>query len=139
MSGKITLTVTEGGWEGREFAFGDGAKCLIGRGSSCTLHLPSDAGHADVSRYHCVLEVCLPDAYLRDCGSRNGTYLNGDLIGQRPQGLNAAEAAVLDFPPHLVTDGDEVQVGNVKFRVAVVAGENDESGLAEMTEPVLCP
>ena len=41
--------------------------------------LPDDS----VSRYHCLLEIDPPYVQVSDCGSFNGTFLNGKLIGRR--------------------------------------------------------
>ena len=38
-----------------------------------------------VSRHHFLLEVCPPQACVRDLGSRNGTYVNGRKVGGRQE------------------------------------------------------
>ena len=49
----------------------------IGKSSSCTVCIPNDY----VSSYHAeILLLDNGDIYLTDCGSKNGTFLNGKRI-----------------------------------------------------------
>lgn len=67
---------------------------VIGRRSSCDLHIPLTA----VSRKHCQLNRDGGALKIRDLGSRNGTYLNGKRID---------EAAI--------QAGDYIKVGPLTF------------------------
>lgn len=53
---------------------------LVGRGDACQIRLPYD----DVSARHAILTK-RPDGsiYIEDCGSRNGTFVNGERIMSR--------------------------------------------------------
>lgn len=82
----------------------------IGRHESCDLVLEGDA---EISRVHAVLEHVGPAWVLRDLSSRNGTRVNGELVGT-------------DRP--LVT-GDEVRIGSVRL----IFHGNDPAQPADLT------
>src|SRR5262245_54515917 len=80
MSNIVILRATAGDLRGQQFAFEGPSYCTLGRSRSCTLRLPGDA---TVSRQHCLLEVDSERAWVQDLGSLNGTFINGEKIGQR--------------------------------------------------------
>ena len=47
---------------------------MIGRSEDSHFCLPHDRFF---SRHHCILEIAPPQAFLRDLGSTNGTFVNG--------------------------------------------------------------
>jgi serine/threonine-protein kinase len=120
MPARITLCVTRGKLLGKEFTFEDRTTCLIGRSPDCQVQLPSDDDHRLVSRHHCLLDINPPDVRIRDFGSRNGTYVNGTMIGRRAAHQGAEEGARLVFPEKDLKDGDEIELGKTVFRLAVV-------------------
>jgi pSer/pThr/pTyr-binding forkhead associated (FHA) protein len=123
---QVTLTVTRGLLDVREYLLGEPACCMIGRAQDCDIQLPPCLGHVDVSRHHCVVEVT-PDAVrVRDLGSRNGTFVNGAKIGQRFPHQPAEEADLRECPPVELKNGDELQVGATIFRIGI--GTLSESG-----------
>ncbi len=126
---RITLTVTQGNLEGKEYVFEEFTRCIIGRAEDCDIRLPMDWAHADVSRHHCALDIDPPAVGVRDLGSRNGTYVNGEKIGQRPARLAAEEADLSQLVVHESHDGDEIRVGSTILRVGIVVP-------AETPEPV---
>jgi pSer/pThr/pTyr-binding forkhead associated (FHA) protein len=71
-----------------------------------------------VSRQHCLLRVGLDRALLRDLGSRNGTLVNGVLIGGE----------------HVLVQGDHIQIGPVVFEVFL-----DDSGGVTGSSTTLLP
>ena len=116
MSAEVILTATAGSLEGRLFAFPEHARCVIGRAPDCTLRVPDGDGF--VSRRHCLLEIDVPAVYVRDLGSKNGTYVNGQLIGRRDsEGL----------PARALEPGEEIQVGSAVFRVRIVLGPPEDA------------
>ena len=118
MSPQIILTAIHGDLKGREFAFDGPATCVIGRCVDCQIRLPGDDW--TVSRHHCRLEVDPPLIRVRDLGSLNGTYVNGEKIGQRDRALSPESASRVAQPVRELLDGDDLQVGDTRFLVEVV-------------------
>jgi pSer/pThr/pTyr-binding forkhead associated (FHA) protein len=117
---RVKLLVTQGNLAEREFIFDEGAHCIIGRASDCDIQIPSDREHANVSRHHCLVEINPPEGvWVCDLGSRNGTYVNGEMIGQgASQKLSSRDETQL-YPIHALKDNDEIRVGPNVFRVNI--------------------
>lgn len=62
---------------GRTFTFDQHETFLIGRAENAHFCLPEDRYF---SRNHCILEIAPPQIFLRDLGSTNGTYINGQRV-----------------------------------------------------------
>lgn len=92
----MKLVVLAGAKEGTEIPL-KRSKFVIGRASDCTLRAGSEA----ISRHHCAILRGEAGLSIRDLGSRNGTYVNGEKI--------AAEVTL--------HGGDTVRVGTLEFRV----------------------
>ena len=84
------IIVYEGELEGQRWVI-DQTQVTIGRGSDCDIVLPD----RQVSRFHARIERENGGFLIRDLGSKNGTYVNGQEIRDRPYGLK---------------DGDEIQI-----------------------------
>jgi len=115
---RITLTIMEGLLKSEEYVFHDSARWVLGRSPDCDIALPTDLFHRDISRHHCAFEINPPTVRVRDLNSLNGTYVNGEKIGQ---GTNPP---VRGEPDHEratreLRDGDEVRVGETVIRVSV--------------------
>lgn len=119
MPAKVTLTVSTGPLQGQRFEFAERAVCTLGRHPETHPRLPDDADHATVSRRHCLLDINPPDIRVRDYGSRNGTFVNGENIGQRAEGMSAKEGAQLQFTDRDLKQGDQLKVGNTVFEIEV--------------------
>jgi serine/threonine-protein kinase len=119
---RVILTLAAGTAKGQTFVFEERTTCILGRADEC-YPLPRDVQHRSVSRHHCLLDINPPDVCVRDLGSRNGTYVNGRLIGQRPEGMDAEQGRQLPpFPEQDLKDGDELRLcdtGPAVFRVSV--------------------
>lgn len=74
---RVTLRVLAGPYQGQEFVFDQHDTFLIGRSENAHLYLPEDRFF---SRHHCLLEIAPPRCFLRDLGSTNGTFVNGDRV-----------------------------------------------------------
>ena len=115
MSGKVILHVKNGIGADRELVFTDRAACTVGRSKDCFLKIPQ----LEVSRRHCLLDIDPPHVRIRDLGSRNGTFLNGDRIGRREEGQSLQEAHALEMPAHDLKEGDEVSLGSALISVSI--------------------
>jgi hypothetical protein len=84
------LIIYEGELEGQRWLI-ERNRMIIGRGSDCDVVLPE----RQVSRHHAQIEQTAGGYILRDLGSKNRTYVNGQEIGEEPYHLR---------------DGDEIQI-----------------------------
>jgi pSer/pThr/pTyr-binding forkhead associated (FHA) protein len=123
-SARISLTVVLGDLPEKEYAFEKPTRCIIGRAPDCDIQVPANYCHVVVSRQHCCLEIEPPAIRVHDLGSRNGTYVNGENIGQRPRHLSPAEVDLREFSVHELKDGDELGVGDTVFRIGIEVSRN---------------
>ncbi len=112
---KVTLTVIEGPNLGREFAYEQRDRFLVGRTPAAHLCVSRDRFF---SRHHFFVEVNPPNVYLVDLHSTNGTSVNSR--------KNKVEEATLEH-------GDIIIGGETKLRVTIDDGV-DESAAAEANE-----
>lgn len=119
MPAKVTLKIAEGQLSGKEFVFGERTTCIIGRAPDCDPRIPDDAHHRTISRHHCLLDINPPDIRVRDFGSLNGTYVNGEKIEQREKRQTPEEAAQTAFPECDLKEGDKIKLGDTVFRVSI--------------------
>ena len=121
----MKLKVIAGAKEGAEIPLKK-SKFVIGRASDCTLRAGSDA----ISRHHCVLLKRDGAVTVRDLGSRNGTFVNGERITQETQ----------------LANGDELSVGPLQFifdapadldRGKKPAVKSEDEGAGEETLPAV--
>lgn len=110
---RVTLHVVAGPQTGRDFTFDQHDTFMIGRSEDAQFCLPQDRYF---SRHHCILEIAPPQAFLRDLGSTNGTYVNGMRV----------ETA------HLKS-GDRIQGGETILEVEVSTGLEEFNDTARMT------
>ena len=115
----VSLTMVKGRGGAGEHVFDERTTCVLGRADDCAPRLPDDEHHRTVSRHHCLLDINPPEARIRDFGSLNGTYVNGEKIGQREAHQTPDEAAALSYPERDLADGDEIRLGETVFRVGV--------------------
>ncbi len=71
---RVNLNVVAGPQTGRTFTFDQHDTFMIGRSENAQFCLPQDRFF---SRHHCILEIAPPQAFIRDLGSTNGTFVNG--------------------------------------------------------------
>jgi serine/threonine-protein kinase len=67
-----------------------------------------------------MLDIDPPHVRVQDFGSRNGTFLNGCAIGQRPAPQRADDIDLGQFPECDVKDGDKLQIGQTVLQVHVL-------------------
>jgi eukaryotic-like serine/threonine-protein kinase len=138
MSSKVTLTITAGNLQGQEFTFDTRTTCIIGRAKDCYPKIPDDDNHRTISRYHCLLDINPPDIRIRDFGSKNGTFVNSEKIGQREAHQTPEDAAQIQFPEYDLQGGDEFTLSDTSFRVAV-ALDPENAKTAEQQIPPTVP
>jgi len=118
MISAVTLRVVRGLEIGTEHRIPVPTACVIGRDHDCSLRLANGLLTDTLSRRHCRIDVSLEGAFVRDLSSRNGTFLNGTKIGQRPRGQRAA-ADPEPGPRHDLADGDLLRIGNIELGVGI--------------------
>lgn len=97
----VKLRVLHGANAGKEIKIPK-EQFVIGRGEDCHLRPKSDA----ISRRHCILVVSQTQVVLRDLGSKNGTYVNGDRVeGER-----------------VLKSGDNLKIGPLEFQIVIDVG-----------------
>ncbi len=98
---KLTLVVAQGVHAGKTIPI-TVPEFVIGRDPQCQLRPASPA----VSKQHCAISVRDGTIYVRDCGSTNGTFINGEQV--------AADREV--------KSGDRLRVGPLEFDVKIETG-----------------
>ncbi len=120
MAGKITFEVVKGALSGKKFEYEGKQRIFIGRQEDCGIVVPENT----VSRYHCVLEMTPPEVKLQDFGSLNGTYLNGEKIGQRDRETSFEQAKDEYHQEFVLHDGDVLALGrSCELKLAIEAAE----------------
>lgn len=107
MSVKITINVCKGSTAGESFTYDSKESLIVGRQKDCAIILPE----ITVSRYHCLIDIAPPTVMVRDFNSLNGTYLNGEKIGQREKGVSAEVARQNQGEAFALKPGDRLGVG----------------------------
>lgn len=120
MSANITLTLVDGNRQIKRYKFDKPTRCLIGRANDCDIQL-TGRFHANVFRHHCLFQIEPPYLLVVDLGSRNGTFVNGENIGERIALLPDEASGRCKSPARPLHEGDEIQVGNAVFRVGLAS------------------
>ncbi len=107
MPPKVTVSIIKGLDKGKEYVYEEKESLILGRSEKCAIRFPEKT----VSRYHCLLDIAPPHIMVRDFGSKNGTALNGKVIGVRPKGMTADEAQRQRFNEFDVPNGSELTLG----------------------------
>ena len=108
-----------------------GGRLSIGRSSAAELCFPEDAG---LSRQHFAFEPDGEEWTVQDLGSKNGTFINGEKIGQREKQRQADATMVAPVRQEL-NDGDELRICNNIFAV-VLSDSLVESPRIDLGQPV---
>jgi len=117
-----------------------GSKFIIGRADDCHLKPRSDL----ISRYHCA--IISEDGYvaIRDLGSKNGVYLNGERVSMENELKNGDKLSVgpLEFFVHItvtvkgqkkskVESVQDAVVRTVEIQAASTETDSKESEIAD--------
>jgi len=116
------LEIMSGPQAGATYRFPVPSSCIVGRASDCDVAVIGVPDALSVSRKHCRFEITPTGVRLQDLGSRNGTFVNGELIGKR---------FCADRPNHdwwmsegrLINHGDEIEFAGIVLRVQVETAE----------------
>lgn len=113
----IQLVVASGSKAGQVIAI-SGPKFIIGRADDCHLKPRSEL----ISRYHCAVISEENYVAVRDLGSKNGVYLNGERVSME----------------HELKNGDKLTVGPLEFFVhlTVAAKAQKKSKVESISEAV---
>jgi diguanylate cyclase (GGDEF)-like protein len=109
------LIVLAGSSVGEMYKISDG-RTIIGRGQQADIQV-TDEG---ISRRHAEISHVRDDIVIRDLGSTNGTYCNGEKITE-----------------HVLTDGDKIQVGSTTILKFTFHDSLDETFQRQMYESAL--
>ena len=98
----------------------DGTRLVIGRDEQCDLVLPADA---KVSRQHAALERRAEgEVVLRDLGSRNGTFVNGERVESAVlhghEQIQLGDTVLAAFPEEPAGRGNSTVIGSRVFGAA---------------------
>jgi diguanylate cyclase (GGDEF)-like protein len=107
------LVLLAGPQMGQMLKLEPGKDILVGRDENAQLRLTDDG----VSRQHARIALHGSEARILDLGSRNGTFINGDRVAERP-----------------LNDGDKIQIGvatTIKFTITDNLEEEYQRGLLE--------
>jgi predicted component of type VI protein secretion system len=134
---QVRLKILHGSNAGKEVKIPT-PKCLIGRGDDCHLKPQSDA----ISRKHCVIITTDTEVVVRDLNSRNGTFVNGERVGEESILLSGDQLRVgpLEFEmviEHSVAKAKRPKVSDIKEAVARTAeggASSSTSDLGEVTD-----
>jgi len=140
---RVTLRVLAGPYTGREFTFEQHDTFLIGRSDSAHLYLPEDKFF---SRHHCLLEIAPPRCFLRDLGSTNGTFVNGQRVseaflrsGDRIQGGQTVLEVDVQAEQAVTVGGSEAPTLNQPSLVLIECancGRRDRTEASDANEPL---
>ena len=100
----VKLVVVGGKQAGTEIPV-PGPTFLIGRGETCQIRPQSKL----VSRKHCMISIAEGSVAIEDCGSTNGTFVNGQKLEQQRllHNRDLIKIGMLEFKVHLGVPGKE--------------------------------
>jgi len=101
----------------KEFSFAAPTVFILGRSPQCHCSFPDDPY---LSSNHFLLEIAPSQCFLRDLGSRNGTFVNGVRFGMRQAGESPKQAAQR-AQRVVLKNGDTILAGTVEVRVSMDA------------------
>jgi serine/threonine-protein kinase len=133
---QVNLRVLAGPYKGRVFAFNQHDTFLIGRTIDAHMCLPDDRFF---SRHHCLLEVDPPHCFLRDLGSTNGTFVNGQRVAEaflnHGDQIQGGESVLLvEVNSHQLVDPEATLRDEHETRPAIVLVECVNCGRREQAQ-----
>ncbi len=123
MAEKIIFKAVQGRLKDDEFVFEESGLCLVGRSSDSALRISKEEDMR-ISRRHCLLILDPPSVRIRDLGSRNGTYINGERLEAGTLGEDPAKLTPVD---RVLKHGDEISLGETVFCVEIPSAADSSS------------
>ena len=115
---RVILEVIAGEQVGERYTFDEPSGFLFGRADDCHCVVVNDN---TFSRHHFMLEINPPCVTIKDLGSLNGTYVNGEKHGGRPAEVLPEDA---DWSaPIALRSNDLIEAGNCMFEL-IIEGSN---------------
>lgn len=90
----VVLEVREGERRTSELRYESPTLLTLGRGTDRTLVLEDPAVPPQLSRKHCAVQITPPRVWVRDLGSKNGTFVNGRRLVPAPGPFRAPAKGV---------------------------------------------
>lgn len=100
---KVILNV-----DGEQHSYSQRESLILGRAEDCSIIVKEP--EKTISRYHCLIDIAPPTVMVRDFGSLNGTFLNGEKIGQRDKDMSAEEGRKQEYRLIPMKSGDKLQL-----------------------------
>jgi len=126
MSDEVIFRAIGGALKDEEFVFEENGLCLIGRSGDCALQIPKEKDMR-ISRRHCLLIINPPKIRIRDLGSRNGTFINGE---QAPAGTLGDVPEQMAPQDVILNHGDKVSIGETEFEILIPSQEEAGTSVA---------
>ncbi len=126
MSDEVIFRAIDGALKDEEFVFEDNGLCLIGRSADCALQIPREKDMR-ISRRHCLLILNPPKIRIRDLGSRNGTFVNGEALPAGTLGEVPEQMSPHDF---VLNHGDKVNIGATDFEILIPSQQETGTSVA---------
>lgn len=130
MNASLVLVKADGGQMDVPLRAG---RALVGRETDSQIRIPASG----VSRRHCEFEIRGGEVIVRDLGSRNGTYVNGEKITERA--LRAGDGIAIDeFVFVLRIDGKPAEIDpSARSKALPAEDDADDSdfGLTSVKRP----
>lgn len=119
MPTSVTLRFLNSSLRDQTYTYTERTSCLIGRGDDCEIKLPTTEEFSQISRNHCLLNIDPSQITIRDLGSKNGTYVNDQKIGQRPKHLSPEEAKTLPYIETELNDNDTLRIDTLLIQISL--------------------
>ncbi|NCB92855.1 MAG: FHA domain-containing protein [Clostridia bacterium] len=131
MSAIVYIKCIKGELADKAWKFEVPNRVIVGRDKKgANLVIPQTENTSTISRYQCQFEISPPHILVRDCGSKNGTYVDGKVIGKRDKGVDVKDARKREYPYKELKNGSIIGIGTdgkkVQFQVAITDDGNDD-------------
>jgi pSer/pThr/pTyr-binding forkhead associated (FHA) protein len=120
MASKVKFEIISGGLRGTKFGIDERMTCIVGRGKDCNLRIPMEADGM-VSRHHCILDINPPEIVVRDLGSSNGTFVNGQNICTKRDPDNESDNMTIRISnDNILNHNDKIKIGDTVIIVHIL-------------------